>query len=655
MCVNKNMTNPIKEKQKLIVFLFFALIPTFTFGQVKDLSGQKNVADSLLNIGKVEVEKGDYKKAYYFIEKSIAIFDELQDNKSIGNCYYQIAIIDYYNGEYDKALGSFENSKSYYYKANFIEGVASATNNKGAIYYYLGNLSKALDNYKKAIQIHEDLKNEVQVAGITQNIGNIYIQLNDFANAKKYFKIAEYIYKKNANDKALSLVLSAIGNVYLKERKYELALENLETALKLATDHNEKQTQAEVFFNLGKLYEAKKNFPKSVNYYNQSLDKAKEIKSNLKESSSLIALGSIQLKLNKKTQAIKNCKRGLKLAEKLNIISIQEEGCKCLYEIYKSINQASKALFYIEQMHLLKDSLNLKQTTDQILNMEFEKEMLLDSIANVEKERKATLLHQQIVAKKEKQRNIFIFAGCFALIIAGSIYSRLNFVKKSKVRLQIEKDLSEHLLLNILPEEIAEELKEKGFVDAQDFETASILFTDFKSFTETASQLTPQELVEEINVCFKAFDGIIGHYKIEKIKTIGDAYMAAGGLPKPDANAVKNTILAAIDMQTFVSKRKRENNAQNKPAFEMRVGIHIGPIVAGIVGVKKFQYDVWGDTVNIASRMESNGAVGKVNISENTYLLVKGENDLAFEYRGKLPVKGKGELEMYFVANKLDE
>jgi len=453
----------------------------------------------------------------------------------------------------------------------------------------------------------------------------------------------------------LSLVLSAIGNVYLKEKKYEIALNNLETSLQLATEHNEKQTQAEVFFNLGKLYEAKKNYPKSVSYYNQSLNTAKEIKSNLKESSSLIALGSIQLKLNKKTQAIKNCKRGLELAEKLNIISIQEEGCKCLYEIYKSLNQASKALFYNEQMHLLRDSLNLKQTTDKILNMEFEKEMLLDSIMHVEKERKATLVYQQIVAKKEKQRNIFIIAGCFALIIAASIFSRLNFVKKSKARLQIEKDLSEHLLLNILPEEIAEELKEKGFVDAQDFETATILFTDFKSFTETSSQLTPQELVEEINVYFKAFDSIIGHYNIEKIKTIGDAYMAAGGLTKPALSAVKNTILAAIDMQAFVSKRKRENNVQNKTAFEMRVGIHVGPIVAGIVGVKKFQYDIWGDTVNTASRMESNGTVGKVNISQDTYLLVKGEDDLAFEYRGRLPVKGKGELEMYFVANKLDE
>ncbi|MBL4605175.1 MAG: tetratricopeptide repeat protein [Flavobacteriaceae bacterium] len=579
----------------------------------------------------------------------MAAFKDLKNDKSIGDCYNQIATINYYQGEYCEALTYFENSRLYFEKANFIKGVASTTNNKGAIYYYLGNYSKALDNYKKAMRLHEGMKNEAQIAGTTQNVGNIYLILNDFMNAKKHFEIAEKIYRKIANEKALALVLSSIGNVYMKEGNYEVALNNFETSLKLATENDEKEVQTEVLFNLGRLYEGKKRYSESVAFYNQSLKISKEIKSKFHESSSLIALGVIQLKLNKKNQAIKNCKKGLEIAKKINVISVQKGACECLYDSYKSLKLYSKALLYNEQMHMLKDSLNLKQATDKILNMEFEKEMFLDSITHVKKERKIELAHQQVVEKKEKQRNIFILAGCFALIIAGSIFSRLNFVKKSKARLQIEKDRSEHLLLNILPEEIAEELKEKGFVDAQDFETATILFTDFKSFTETASQLTPQALVEEINECFKTFDRIIEHYNIEKIKTIGDAYMAAGGLPKPDINAVKNTILAAINMQDFVSKRKRKNNAQNKPAFEMRVGIHVGPIVAGIVGVKKFQYDIWGDTVNTASRMESNSIVGKVNISQDTYVLVKEEDDLSFEYRGKIAVKGKGKLEMYFV------
>jgi adenylate cyclase len=232
------------------------------------------------------------------------------------------------------------------------------------------------------------------------------------------------------------------------------------------------------------------------------------------------------------------------------------------------------------------------------------------------------------------------------------LWSSLNFVRKSRAALKIEKDRSEELLLNILPEEIAEELKEKGSVNTQEHNLVSILFTDFKSFTQTAANMTPKNLVEEINVCFKAFDLIVEKYQIEKIKTIGDAYMAAGGLPHPFEHSFKNVLLAGLEMQEFITKRVAENKQNNIPAFEMRLGIHAGPIVAGIVGVKKFQYDVWGDTVNTASRMESNCEVGRVNISETLYDIVKDYPEFDFEYRGEIAAKGKGEVKMYFVNLK---
>ena len=165
--------------------------------------------------------------------------------------------------------------------------------------------------------------------------------------------------------------------------------------------------------------------------------------------------------------------------------------------------------------------------------------------------------------------------------------------------------------------------------------------------------MSPQSLVEEINACFQAFDLISEKYQIEKIKTIGDAYMAAGGMAKADKNALKNTVLAGLEMQAFVKQRAIENLQANKPAFEMRLGIHAGPIVAGIVGVKKFQYDIWGDTVNTASRMESNGAVGKVNISETLYQILKDDVSFTFEARGSIEAKGKGEMPMYFVEMKI--
>jgi class 3 adenylate cyclase len=218
---------------------------------------------------------------------------------------------------------------------------------------------------------------------------------------------------------------------------------------------------------------------------------------------------------------------------------------------------------------------------------------------------------------------------------------------------------------------VATELKEKGHADARHFDEVTILFTDFKGFTEVSERLSPADLVEELNVCFKAFDRIVDHYRIEKIKTIGDAYMAAGGVPEPRAGAARDTVLAALDMQAFMQQRHVERVRAGLPAFQMRVGIHTGPVVAGIVGTRKFQYDIWGDTVNTAARMESSGEVGRVNISEATYKLIVGsplsvvgvedgrsptDNQrptthptFLFTTRGKVAAKGKGELEMFFV------
>ena len=260
----------------------------------------------------------------------------------------------------------------------------------------------------------------------------------------------------------------------------------------------------------------------------------------------------------------------------------------------------------------------------------------------------ATLQNERVRAA----RNRYLYLGGGLLLLAIGIYSRLHYVRKSRAVIQHEKDISEGLLLNILPASVAEELKAKGYADARQFEQATILFSDFADFTSLASTLTPAELVQEINTCFRAFDEITTTHGLEKIKTIGDAYMAASSIPETNEATAAHVVLAAIDMQAFINNRFTERTAQNLKAFQMRVGIHTGPVVAGIVGVKKFQYDIWGDTVNTASRLETNCEVRRINISDATYQLVRNLPNFTFTERGAIDVKGKGAMEMYYVDRK---
>ena len=222
-------------------------------------------------------------------------------------------------------------------------------------------------------------------------------------------------------------------------------------------------------------------------------------------------------------------------------------------------------------------------------------------------------------------------------------------ILKQKEEIEIEKERSEILLLNILPEKIAEELKRKGNADAQLVDHVTVLFTDFKDFTALSEKISPNELVSDLHNCFSVFDKICEKHNIEKIKTIGDAYMAAGGLPSPNTTHAHDVANAAIEMANFIKQSKDAKLAAGLPYYEMRIGIHTGPVVAGIVGIRKFQYDIWGDTVNTASRMESSSEPGRINISETTYQIVK--DDFKCTYRGKIQVKGKGIINMYFVES----
>ncbi len=224
-------------------------------------------------------------------------------------------------------------------------------------------------------------------------------------------------------------------------------------------------------------------------------------------------------------------------------------------------------------------------------------------------------------------------------------------ISRQKDIIESEKKKSDDLLLNILPAGVAEELKTNGVAKARSFDNVAVMFTDFKNFTKVAELLSPEALVAEIDFYFRKFDEIIGKYNIEKIKTIGDAYMCASGVPASNAQASQDMVNASLEIMEFVQQMILEHNKEGKASFNLRIGINCGTVVAGIVGMKKFAYDIWGDAVNIAARMEQNSEPGKINISEAVYLQVKDTVNCV--YRGKIEAKNKGQIDMYFVEGKI--
>ena len=615
----------------------------------RDVPREKVVADSLFNLGARYSDTQEYTQALKMFESSLDLYRRVGDRKKVGDCLNRIAVIYYYKGDYSTTIAYFKKSVEVLNKIGYKKGVASLLNNIGGVYDGMGNYLKALEYYRQAVSIFEEIGEKENLASTTQNIGSIYAKGKDYDNAMRYFNQSYGVYKNLNDQKSISQVLSSIAELYIKKGRYKAAFDYLNQSIQIANKLNDRELKIQALFSLGELYYSQSDYERALSYFNLCLVYSNEVGRAKYQSESQIAIGNIMHRLGNSKDAVKKCRDGLKLAEKLGSVAIKRNGCDCLYQSYKSLGDTQQALQYYEKANVLDDSLNLAETTNEIMGMEFQKQQLVDSIAYVKKEHTIQLKHKEDVQRREKQRNMIIVSLCFILLIAAGLWGQLNYVRKSRAAIKVEKDRSEALLLNILPAEIAEELKEKGHVNARDYDLVSILFTDFKSFTQTAEKMTPQSLVEEINTCFKTFDLIMEKYQIEKIKTIGDAYMAAGGIPNADENSLKNTVLAGLEMQAFMQRRYHENQLMSRPAFEMRLGIHAGPIVAGIVGVKKFQYDVWGDTVNTASRMESSGAVGKVNISETLYQLIKHESCFAFEHRGSVNAKGKGEISMYFV------
>ena len=407
----------------------------------------------------------------------------------------------------------------------------------------------------------------------------------------------------------------------------------------------------------------------SVAYGQSTSELFKEGKEYREDGKKKKAIKSFELALDQ-AQSERNVKLQmschLELAElKDNVVNYKEalDHYKAFSSLYKK-EMTSKNSKLTDSVNLLETEVdkgmqeisNKEKAIDSLTTEQLQAELSIKDLEISNQIHETNLKEQELeIEKSENRRNILIGIVGFSLLVL--LFFGLGYVRKRKTNKTLrnknyqiakEKEKSDELLVNILPVVVAEELKEFGKTTSSSFENATIMFTDFKGFTKFAEKHSPSELVEVIDKYFRAFDEIIHQHGIEKIKTIGDAYMCVAGIPTEIDNHASVMIKAAKEMQNFVLTQMADLKAEGLPYLEMRIGIHSGPLVAGVVGSKKFAYDVWGDAVNIAARMEQAGSVGSINTSESTMEMAK--DDFNFEFRGEIEAKNKGKLKMYFVS-----
>ncbi|MBI4929627.1 MAG: tetratricopeptide repeat protein [Bacteroidetes bacterium] len=542
--------------------------------------------------------------------------------------------------DYDKAAEYANKALELSQTINSKQRIVQSMLKLGMISRERGNFDKALPYYLSALKISEEISYKFGIGASSNTIGTIYQVQSNFPKALEYLNQSLTIAKELDSKSGMSACLSNIGQVYQSMGDCEKTLYYNSEALKVDETMDDKHDLALGLNNVGVAYAMNcsvtgfPNLEKALEYFQKAYDVYLQINELEGMAMSLNNIAHIYLEQKDYTASIEISQKALTIAMDIGSKEDVRDAYENLSRSYNETNDFKNAYEFHKLYSDMKDSLLNEESSKQITEMqtkyETEKKEQQITLLNKDKELQDAQLNRQKII-------IWSVAGGLLIVLILSIFI---FRERRK---------SEKLLLNILPAETAKELKAKGKATAKHYESVTVMFTDFKGFTTIAEQLSAEELVSELDILFRKFDEIISNYSIEKIKTIGDAYMCACGLPTPNSNHAENIVKAGLEIQQWMTNQNSKWN--------LRIGIHSGPVTAGVVGDKKFAYDIWGDTVNTASRMESGGETGKVNISESTHRLLLtssqgGGTALEFIYRGEVEAKNKGKIKMYFVEKK---
>lgn len=598
-------------------------------------------AMSLNLLGISKWVKGDLEDAAFFFNESLQLHEQLGDRRSVAKALNNLGMVAYDQGDHQTALDRYQQSLSIKKALGDRSGMSATMNNIGLIYKEQGMHEKAIDLYSKSLAIDEENGDLEASAKALNNIGNLCMDHDDPSKAMEYYNRCLQAYEGTGDERGMAMSLNNIGNAWKDQGDLGRAARKHEEAYSIYKRIGDKHGMSVVLRNIGTDHHDMGELDKALEHYNRSLRLRQEMNDDRGIAGSLNSMAQVYFDKGDLERAVEYGRMAIDKARQVGVATHLRDAADILYKTYKKNGDHLAALEMNELAVMMRDSIRSEDNQREVLRQEYkysyDRKALADSIEFAKKEQIRTLELEKRDADLTKQRIGLAAAGGGIILLALLVVS----IRRGKKR-------SDELLHNILPEEVAAELKQKGKAQSKRIDQVTVLFTDFKGFTAMAEQLSAQELVDDLNVCFSEFDRITAKYGIEKIKTIGDAYMAAGGLPTPNTTHASDVIKAALEMRDFVEAGKARKIEAGLPYFEIRIGVHTGPVVAGIVGVKKFQYDIWGDTVNTASRMESSGEVGQVNISEATYKLVKDNSEFDFTSRGKIAAKGKGEMEMYF-------
>jgi class 3 adenylate cyclase len=637
--------------------LFFCCIATSTFSNAQDEKATlllndlaKSTADSqkvniLNNLSKYYLSSSPEKAKNYGIA-SMQLAEKIKYNKGLALAYKNIGLADYTLGKYAETIEYFGQSLKVYETIGDLDGKAMILNNFGSVYYNRGEDDKALESYFKSLEVAQLLGDKTRIATALSNIGNVYHNKTATKHqALEYFlrslKLAEELKDKNV----IGGASVNIGEVYQEMNKDDSAIYYFRKSL----DAYKNTVDISYPLNdMGNVYEKKRDYRNALKFHNLAYVTAKQFDSKLDMAQSQLGLGRTYLKLSEFPKALNSFMEAQEISLDISSSKELDSAFAGLATSYSYLKDFSNAYKFQKLYSNLADTLNNLTLAEKLSSLEIQQRQSQINLLTKDKALQSLALERQKLIK-----NSFAVGLTLIIFITVIIYRNYRSKVKTNLLLDKQKDQIEHLLLNILPAEIAAELQNKGIASPRYYDSVSVLFTDFKGFTRIADRLSPQDVVSELNDCFIAFDDIIEKYGLEKIKTIGDAYMCAGGIPASDPDHSLKMIKAGIEIRDFMQNRNQIRIEKQEEPLEIRIGIHVGPIVAGVVGRKKYAYDIWGSTVNIASRMESNGEVGQINISAETYHFIKEFYNCT--YRGKIYAKNIGEIDMYFVSNLKEE